>query len=129
MIYHGTQRTFDDLATTVKQTTSKVRRRKARYDGIVVRGISGVVVGAPVALALNMPLIVVRKPDERSHGGGKVLRDGGDKIMGHPGERLLFLDDLISLGGTLDAVRRSLPEESKVVEAYLYRDDEFREYN
>lgn len=128
MIYHGNQNNFNDLAETVKRTTSKIKRRRQRYDGIVVRGLSGALVGAPVALALDMPLIVVRKEGGRNHRGGKQLRDDGELVMGKPGERLLFLDDFISLGSTLGAVRQAMPPESFVVESYEYRDDRFREY-
>jgi adenine/guanine phosphoribosyltransferase-like PRPP-binding protein len=71
---HGSsyaERTFRDLDLCVEQTRRDLEPHKHKFTSIVVTGISGLSVGAPVALALKKPLVVVRKrsPDDVCGGG------------------------------------------------------------
>lgn len=125
VIYTGgdTNRSLTDLKMVVHGTSVAVRRRKKRYDTIVVRGLSGALVGAPVALAVDLPLAVVRKPKDSSHNGGNHYHYFDEKIgyvVGEPGERCLFLDDFSGCGDTELAVLKALPLESRIVECYFY---------
>ena len=132
MIYHGKgENKLDDLNETVDNAVVLLRRRKQRFDSIVVRGMSGVIVGSPVALRLKVPLVVVRKPDEGSHAGD-------DRIINvkNIGERWVFLDDFVSTGRTRLACETAIidhwkekvgPGETapKRVGEFLYRDMEW----
>jgi hypothetical protein len=93
---NGAYRTFRDLDLTVEQTRRTLESVKDQFTSIVVTGISGLVVGAPVALALDLPLVVVRKAPSRDDvcAGGAIL--GVEDL----GKAPLFLDDLISSGQT-----------------------------
>lgn len=95
MIHTGKSRTFDDLAETVEQTVEELRPHVRKFDSIIVTGISGQAVGFPVALALKKPIVVRRKMGEDSHGVPGELINAPNK-----GDRVLFLDDFVSIGRT-----------------------------
>ena len=118
MIYSGRDggtRHFDDLESVVQQTSRDLRPHLDRFDSIAVRGVSGIVVGAPVSLQLRKPLVVVRKKDERSH-DTNVLVNGQ-----RAGERVLFLDDLIAGGTTRRAVWQAITDLGRrLVGEYTY---------
>lgn len=152
MIYHthhdceDAWATLDDLHLTVAEATSDLLDVARDFDTIVVTGISGLVVGAPVALALNKPLAILRKQTEDCHETpGSVVNER------RMGTRLLFLDDFVAGGDTLMAVenavrkvnetrtkyRTAYPEatnatlgynkpNAEITHIYLYRDRELR---
>lgn len=103
MIYNDSHMGLDDLAKTVERTAKALLEHKDRFDFIAVRGCSGMLVGAPVSLKIDKPLVVVRKPEERSHGRGLVNYQ-------HAEGRYIFLDDFISSGATERATREALRE-------------------
>lgn len=72
------------------------------FDGFVVRGVSGVVFGAMLALVFDRPLVVVRKEDDHTTHSSK-------KVEGQAlGGRYIFVDDFISSGATVRATQRAL---------------------
>jgi adenine/guanine phosphoribosyltransferase-like PRPP-binding protein len=79
-------------------------RHRSRFDSIVVSGMSGVIVGAPVALRISRPLVVVRKPDEPHHNNEQVINEH------RAGGRWLFLDDFTASGDTLRRCYEALDE-------------------
>lgn len=104
MIYSGHQYHLDDLATTVAIATDNLLAHLSEFDFIVVTGVSGTIVGAPVAIALCVPLVVIRKKDDTSHDSQDVVNYG--QAIG----RYLFLDDFVSAGTTLNYVRDRLAQ-------------------
>lgn len=110
---------FGDLAVTVDDAVRKLRPYLDRFDSIVVTGVSGIVVGSPVALALDKPLVVVRKENDGSHGSHRG-REGC--ILGLPdlGTKACFLDDLVASGKTRRFVQESILPEAQVVMQYMY---------
>lgn len=90
-----------------------------RFDSIAVTGTSGLMVGAPVAIALGKPLVIVRKQCEDSHSWG---HPGIESV----GERYLFLDDFVAQGDTrarvADAVTKAHPD-AVMSGTYLYGND------
>lgn len=99
MIYHGHDYQLDDLPGTVIESTDRLAKYVGYFDFIVVTGMSGVLVGVPVALNLGVPVAVLRKQGEPCHGGFDVLNYKA--VVG----RYLFLDDFISVGRTYKRVR------------------------
>lgn len=96
MIYtnnHGG--TLEDLADVVNAAVLTLRPKKKYFDSIVVRGVSGMIVGSPVALKLKKPLVVIRKPNENSHSGNSLVVN-----LKNIGSQWLFLDDFIVSGAT-----------------------------
>lgn len=131
MIYHdattvgrwdGRLYQLDDLAQTVTRTTEVLRAVRGEFDAIVVTGMSGTLVGSPVALRLRKPLVVIRKDnDDSHHGKGRIINR--DKL--HNRKRALFLDDFVSNGDTKKkVVEKVAAEDGVLVGTYLYRDDE-----
>jgi adenine/guanine phosphoribosyltransferase-like PRPP-binding protein len=125
MIYHtrkGVELDNYDLADLPETCLDAVRtlcKVQHRFDSIIVTGVSGLVVGPPVALALGVPLVVLRKEDDNSthQWGGKY----GDYKMVNAqniGTRTLMLDDLISMGRT----RARIKDAAQIAGAHLVGD-------
>ena len=109
MIYHGDD-DLSDWPQNVTQTVAKLAPYgKRRFDSIVIQGMSGVLVGAPAALELAVPLIVVRKESEFNdcHSGRRVIN------LFRVGKRFLFLDDFIAWGDTFGRVLKEIAEQCK----------------
>jgi len=106
VIYSGTGAgDLSDLADTVKRTVDTLKPFKDRFDFIAVSGMSGALVGAPAALRLNRPLVIVRKNSDDHHGGrGEVINRQAVKGS------YVFLDDFISSGTTQRYVIDKLSE-------------------
>jgi adenine/guanine phosphoribosyltransferase-like PRPP-binding protein len=129
MIYHGhgigyganNTAPLTDLEREVRKATKTLRAHRHEFDSIVVQGMSGVIVGAPTALRLRKPLVIVRKDNDNSHhGAGKLIN------VDALGSRAVFLDDFIAGGSTQKRVDTSVTQAgSYVVASYLYRDDEW----
>jgi orotate phosphoribosyltransferase len=96
-IYNGYRDETKDLAELVARAVLLIKPHTYEFDSIVVTGVSGLIVGAPVALALGMPLVIIRKQDEQAH---TSLNPG----IGLIGYRYLFLDDFMSSGATRNRV-------------------------
>lgn len=108
-----------DLKDTVERAIATLTPHAHLFASIAVRGVSGMIVGAPVSIALGKPLVVIRKDTESSHGfplSGKRLAGGS----------YLFLDDFVSFGKTRKIVRRAMQDDTNAVYAgsYLYHRDQ-----
>lgn len=112
MIYSGRQNCFDDLGEMARTTTAVLRPHLDKFDVIVVCGISGVSVGAPVSIRLRKPLLVVRKAEDRNghHIGGEIV--GYHHLYRSEPVRYLVLDDFIATGRTLGYIRSRVTDES-----------------
>jgi adenine/guanine phosphoribosyltransferase-like PRPP-binding protein len=113
MIYRGN--TLDDLESKVRAASKALKPHLAEFDSIVVQGCSGMLVGAPLALRLKKPLIVVRKRGESRHSCEDVIN------WPNIGKNCLFVDDFVAGGATRRrcemAVRR---RGGRIVASYLY---------
>lgn len=89
----------------------KARFATQAIDKVIGTEARGFIFGAPIALALDVGFVPVRKP-------GKLPRDifeesyeleyGQDTLQMHkdaiaPGDRVLIVDDLLATGGTVEA--------------------------
>lgn len=87
------------------------RARRFQPDVIVAIESRGFLFGAPVALALGIGLVPVRKPGKLpadTHGVDYGLEYGRDRLEIHTDAvgqqaRVLLLDDLLATGGTVNA--------------------------
>jgi len=122
MIYNGAgyddyRGELDDLAVTVREAFDVIRAADIsdQYDSIIVTGISGILVGSPVALRLNKPLVILRKDGDMHHNGRIVIN------VDRMGKRCLWLDDFVSLGNTEARVWAFLDERgAELAYRYLY---------
>lgn len=138
MIYHTHHNTdgefngtFHDLAATVDDAVTTLRPWADRFDAIIATGISGLVVAAPLALALNIPLTVLRKYTENCHSGQLI-----EGVKSLTNARVLWVDDFTSNGETRERVEQAVagasvwswdadtPCNATLTGMYLYRDDE-----
>jgi adenine/guanine phosphoribosyltransferase-like PRPP-binding protein len=71
-----------------------MRPYRDEFDSIIVRGVSGLLVGAPVALSLKKELLVVRKPSEDCHDATRVVN------WQNAGHIAVFVDDFHNTGRT-----------------------------
>lgn len=67
-------------------------------DTIVVTGKSGISMGFATSMLADFPLVVVRKPNESTHG---ATFEGPDS---HKVKRYIILDDFIDSGATINRV-------------------------
>ena len=110
---------FRDITTLIKDPQGLrliVQELVARYEGkdlnkIVAIESRGFIVGAPLAMALGVGFVPIRKKGKlpaETIGHDYELEYGFDRIEIHtdaiePGERVLLVDDLIATGGTAEA--------------------------
>ena len=114
MIYHGSEG-LADLRNVVASAVTDLKPVAGRFDSIACTGLSGVAVGVPVSLALDRPVVIVRKPGDAHHGSSVV-----ENVEGM-GDKFLFLDDFISLGETARLVVGQLESlGGKHAGTYLY---------
>lgn len=73
------------------------------FDSIAFRGMSGALIGPPVALRLNKSMLLVRKDEDDSHSSSKVEGDRNVK-------RYIILDDFSCSGDTMEAIKSELKE-------------------
>jgi hypothetical protein len=119
---------FDDMDRVLE--LAERRLEPIDFDTIVVTGMSGALVGAPLAHHLHKHLVVVRKADDKhNHSWGH--------IEGHMGHRWIFVDDLVSSGDTRSRVHREIEQvhdqldtfydwPTEYVGEYMYLPDRWR---
>ena len=96
-----------------------VRKLKPKtFEAIAVTGNSGAIFGGALAVALNKPLILVRKPGIDSH-GSQLQGIGSPKSY-------IIVDDFISTGETVrrvcDIIEKHAPAGLDLVGGYFYKD-------
>lgn len=128
MIYNG-ETGLTDLAAVVKQTTDDLRPVRKQFDTIVVQGMSGVVVGAPVAVRLRKPLVIVRKVADMEEIYRHTYNSGIINPDALIDKRALFLDDFVSGGGTRKRVLQAVTSQGgHLVGQYTYQNGSLHWY-
>lgn len=124
MLHYDNEKGLSDLQEVVYQTARSIGQHLSEFDSIAVQGTSGLLIGAPVALILDKPLVIVREDAEL-----QCWHSSDVENAANAGRRVLFLDDQISSGATLQDVKRKLGEhsEGRVSAIYLYEYDEYTE--
>lgn len=109
---------FKDITTLLKNGEAYQAAIRALVDAVKDKGIDlvagpearGFVIGAPLALALGVGFVPIRKsgklPAETVE-ASYDLEYGSDKLAVHkdaiqPGQRVLIADDLLATGGTIE---------------------------
>lgn len=116
---------FDKRKETIDWIISQIKLEKIKFDGFLVTGLSGVILGSIVANRMRKALVVVRKGENR-HSDLDV--EVGYTPSKRIPKRLIFLDDLICEAETIKRVAATLKREDycpkNVVAALLYFDTE-----
>lgn len=100
----GSPRSLQNVA---RKVTKAIRESDVQFDAIACRGVSGIVVASAVASRLAKQLIVVRKPDVKSHADvtaeGRPLSD----------YTYIVIDDFICSGATIRETMKTLLTDEK----------------
>lgn len=108
------------LRAAVRRTTKLIRETAIPFEAIAFTGVSGALVGAPVALRLGKYPIVVRKPSDGSHSQYEV--------EGVTGEfRYAIVDDFIASGSTIRRIIDQVKmhrEQAECVAVFLWNWEE-----
>jgi hypothetical protein len=104
------------LRETMERATEAARKIRTTipFDAIAFRGSSGAALAYPISAALEVPAVYVRKPTEISH--GRSIEGPSTEVS-----RYLIVDDMISSGATVCAVRAAL-HPAECVAILLYAD-------
>ena len=102
--------------------------RDVPLDKIVGTEARGFIFGAPVAAALGLGFVPVRKPGKLPRSvfeESYELEYGEDRLQMHedaisPGDRVLVVDDLLATGGTVDAAIKLIRRCGGIVEQAAY---------
>ena len=109
----------------IEQLVEKIRELGA-IDVIAAPEARGFIFAAPIAFALKLPLIPIRKPGKLPYKTVTFtyeLEYGSDSLQMHadtikPGAKVLLVDDLLATGGTIKACKDLIEKEhGKVVGA------------
>lgn len=87
----------DKLRETLSKCVSVLRQRRMDFDAIAFRGHSGALIAAPLALALDKTMLMVRKPGVNAHSYRLVEGDMAAKTY-------IIVDDTVSSGATVHAI-------------------------
>lgn len=104
------------LRTTIQEIVK--RHLASKIDKVAGIESRGFIIGAPVAYALGVGFVPIRKPGKlpaETIGCEYQLEYGSDRIEIHvdaiqQGERVLLVDDLIATGGTMEAAIKLIQE-------------------
>lgn len=93
------------LNTLIEKTVSLLQERGVDFDTIAVSGVSGLLVGAPLAAAMGKDLMVVRKPFDKPS-----RFDVGLPIALGAGcnQKILLVDDVVESGVTLERMIKAI---------------------
>jgi orotate phosphoribosyltransferase-like protein len=134
--YGWTQMSPDNLAGRLQYAAAHIGnlRKKLEFDALAFTGSSGACIAFTMSVALNIPIIYVRKEDEKAH--GQAIECNSTRRI----HKYLIVDDFIASGVTvkrihagieLDAKEKSLKAPT-CVGIYLYDStgtDKFKIFN
>lgn len=89
------------LAQRIDLAAKALKRHK--FDAIAFMGISGTLIGPPVAMKLGKPFLLVRKPGHDSHSQWDVEGDYAAKSY-------IILDEFSETGQTKDLIQQQIKE-------------------
>lgn len=105
-----------EFKKSINKAVRKLSKVKDEFDAIALIGCSGYF-GAPLALRLQKPLILVRKEDDAKKKCNRHIESS--KLY----TKYLFVDDLIDCGTTITRVINQISKDfpsSECVGVYLY---------
>ncbi len=116
---------FTDVVTALA-AAGRDESGQVVVDKVVGMEARGFILGAPVALALGVGFVPVRKPGKLPWTTRSVSYDleyGSETLEMHtdalaPGERVLMIDDVLATGGTARATAQLVEEAGAVVHGF-----------
>jgi adenine/guanine phosphoribosyltransferase-like PRPP-binding protein len=103
-----------DQDQTIRDIKTLITKHKLQFDGFIVTGISGIVMGSILCRILRKDLVIVRKDGDGSHSTYSVENY-------KPNKKYIFLDDLVCSGKTFRNVEEKMNVAfSDLKYSYLY---------
>jgi len=93
----------------IKKCVKVIRKSFKDIEYIAVTGLSGLIIGSPVAFLCNKRLIVIRKGTEESHADYDV-----EGIPNSGADKYIILDDFISSGNTINRIYNEINNPKRV---------------
>lgn len=125
--YGWTTQTPEGWTKKMQRASVKIQHlcEEMKIDALACCGSSGMMAAAVLTVALDIPIIYVRKQGESSHGSSVESNSIGKPIL-----RYLIVDDFICTGATLDRIvegiekfaDRNSMQRPECVGAYLYNE-------
>ena len=85
----------EGLKIIVEKSARLLEERGVDFDTIAVQGVSGLLVGAPLAMVLGKDLLIIRKPGDKTRLHHLIPAGIGSN------QKILLLDDCVQTGATL----------------------------
>lgn len=113
------------LEETVKMAKgtilSRTKFHDTDFDTIAVTGVSGILIGSPLSIALKKNLIIIRKDTSSTH--SNVLVEGWGV-----NQKIVLVDDMIATGETIRKMEEEIGahcDSPTIVGTYLYSLDNY----
>lgn len=106
---------IQNFPQTVEKTVAAIKASNLSYDFILLRGVSGLLVGPTVAMQLGKPFIILRKPNDGSHSQQKFETGNLDPLDADSDFPIsyIIIDDLISTGTTIKSIKESVEKKAR----------------
>ena len=113
-----------DAVTFAKLIIDRLKEAEVKRPAIIMRGVSGMIVGAVVAAKLKAPMAVIRKDNEDSHSYEAV--EGISRV--DDSDPLVIVDDFVSSGDTILSMlyllaENGFPHDGQKIYGVLYDQD------
>jgi orotate phosphoribosyltransferase len=102
---------LQDVRKMVRTLAIRLKPHRKNFDAIACQGWSGALIAPILALRLNKPMIVVRKPGENPHSTYKV--EGYLQST-----RYVIVDDFVRTGNTVRRIMSEIYEEQQRIRYY-----------
>lgn len=102
------------IPATLESELERAKKRLCRikYDAIAVSGCSGTLVAGAFSIALQKPIILVRKRPEISH-SGELVEAGGSFLYRRKPFRYIIVDDFVDSGDTIRRIKDAIKMKCK----------------
>jgi adenine/guanine phosphoribosyltransferase-like PRPP-binding protein len=123
----------EKLSELVDYFAIEINKDKEELDinSIAVIGVSGCVIGGALSLATGLPLIIVRKKDEKTHSFEGELNEV-EYISTLDYAKYIFVDDVIDSGSTVERVNKIIGKNfgtfQNMEKIYLYSEIEDKKF-
>ena len=115
---------LNDLPGLLKRSAITLTAAQVEFDAIVCTGVSGMLVGPALAVALGKRLAIIRKKDDKMNHATVEIESGME-----PDDRWIFVDDIIASGRTATHVMERMGKAvgGECAGYYMYNWDEYYE--
>lgn len=97
-----------ECVDSIVKELQDIQNRDGKINFIAVIGVSGLLIGPIISYLTNIPLVVVRSNDNKSHSARTVEYDSS--INSFRTKKYVIIDDLVDSGATLERIGAEIDE-------------------